>query len=225
MEAKRNITNDIVTDYINRFYEPLTDDLGNLRKEAEEANVPIILKETESFLKTFLGILSPARILEVGCAVGYSAIFFAECTGAKVYTIEKNPEVFEIAVGNIEKLGYGKQINVFEGDGEEVINALKEDGEAAFDLIFIDAAKSHYKRFFDACLPLCGPDTVIVCDNVLFKARVADDIYDPTGKYKTNIKKMREFIDYIMKDSKMDSTIMAVGDGLSITRFKSKELR
>lgn len=225
MEAKRNITNDIVTDYINCFYKPVTDDLGRLRRDAEEAKVPIILKETESFLKTFLGILSPKRILEIGCAVGYSAMFFAECTDAEVYTIEKNRDMFETASDNVHKLGYEKKVCLFEGDGEEVINCLKEKGEASFDLIFIDAAKSHYKRFFAACLPLCSPNTVVVCDNVLFKARVADDGYDPTGKYKTNIKKMREFLDFITNDPGLDSTIIAVGDGLSITRFKSKELR
>lgn len=115
MEAKRNITNDLVTDYINGFYAPLTDELGKLRVDSEEKNVPIILKETESFLKTFLGVIKPARILEIGCAVGYSAMFFAQLTGAEVYTIEKNSEMVETAVKNIESLGYAEKINVFEG--------------------------------------------------------------------------------------------------------------
>ncbi len=221
MEAKRNITNDLVTDYINGFYTPLTDELGKLRVDSEEKNVPIILKETESFLKTFLGVIKPARILEIGCAVGYSAMFFAQLTGAEVYTIEKNSEMVETAVKNIESLGYAEKINVFEGDGEEIAELLKKEGTKPFDVVFIDAAKSHYQRFFDACLPLCGPDTVIIADNVLFKGRIADDKYDPDGKYKTNIRRMREFIAYIMNKPSLDSSILAVGDGLSITRFKT----
>ena len=221
MEAKRNITNDLVTDYINGFYTPLTDELGKLRVDSEEKNVPIILKETESFLKTFLGVIKPARILEIGCAVAYSAMFFAQLTGAEVYTIEKNSEMVETAVKNIESLGYAEKINVFEGDGEEIAELLKKEGTKPFDVVFIDAAKSHYQRFFDACLPLCGPDTMIIADNVLFKGRIADDKYDPDGKYKTNIRRMREFIAYIMNKPSLDSSILAVGDGLSITRFKT----
>ena len=77
MESNRNITSDIVTEYINRFYEPVSDELGMLRLESEAEKVPIILKETESFLRTFLSITQPKRILEIGCAVGYSAMFFA----------------------------------------------------------------------------------------------------------------------------------------------------
>ena len=221
MEAKRNITNDLVTDYINGVYTPLTDELGKLRVDSEEKNVPIILKETESFLKTFLGVIKPARILEIGCAVGYSAMFFAQLTVAEVYTIEKNSEMVETAVKNIESLGYAEKINVFEGDGEEIAELLKKEGTKPFDVVFIDAAKSHYQRFFDACLPLCGPDTMIIADNVLFKGRIADDKYDPDGKYKTNIRRMREFIAYIMNKPSLDSSILAVGDGLSITRFKT----
>ncbi len=220
MEAKRNITNDIVSDYINGFYEPLTEELGKLRIKSEEEKVPIILKETESFLKTFLGITAPKRILEIGCAVGYSAMFFAELTKAEVYTIEKDSDVYNIALNNIAENGYADRISVFEGDGGEVVSELVKQGETPFDLIFIDAAKSHYKRFLEAALPLCDKNTVIISDNVLFKARIADDIYDPTGKHKTNIKKMREYVKFICEDERFDSCIIAVGDGLSITRLK-----
>lgn len=220
MEAKRNITNDIVTDYINGFYKPLTVELEQLRELSEEEKVPIILKESESFLNTFLKISRPKRILEVGCAVGYSAMFFAELTGAQVYTIEKDHEVYLKATANVERMGYADRVRVFEGDGEEVIRQLADENTEPFDFVFIDAAKSHYKRFLEAALPLCSENAVIAADNVLFKARIADDIYDPTGKYKTNIKKMREFVNFINEDARFDSCIMAVGDGLSISKLK-----
>ena len=222
IEAERNITNDIVTEYINGFYEPLTEDLARLRGEAEADGVPIILKETESFLRTFLGITKPKRLLEIGCAVGYSAMFFAELTGAVVCTVEKSPEIAEIAAENVKKLGYANRVKVFPGDGEDVINELRENGEAAFDLVFIDAAKSHYKRFLESALPLCKSETVIISDNVLFRGRVADDSYDPGGKYKTNIRKMREFLDFIHEEPRFDSSVIAVGDGLAITRLNKR---
>ena len=192
---ERNITNDIVTEYINGFYQPASPELGTLRLEAEAEKVPIILKETESFLRVMLSIAAPKRILEIGCAVGYSSMFFTAVTGAQVVTIEKDPEMAAKASANIKRLGYEDKIRIVEGDGEEGVNALFEQGEEPFDMVFIDAAKSHYKRFLEASWKLCRQGTVVISDNVLFKARIASDIYDPTGKHKTNIKKMREYVD------------------------------
>ena len=220
MESNRNITNDIVTEYINRFYEPVSDELGMLRLESEAEKVPIILKETESFLRTFLSITQPKRILEIGCAVGYSAMFFAAVTGAEVVTVEKDHEMAEKAVENIKRLGYEESIRIIEADGEEGVNLLYEQGETPFDVVFIDAAKSHYKRFLEASWKLCREGTVVISDNVLFKGRIASDIYDPTGKHKTNIKKMREYVDFITSDPRLETTIIACGDGISLSKIK-----
>lgn len=218
---ERNITNDIVTEYINGFYQPVSPELGTLRLEAEAEKVPIILKETESFLRVMLSIAAPKRILEIGCAVGYSAMFFTAVTGAQVVTIEKDHEMAAKASANIKRLGYEDKIRIVEGDGEEGVNALFEQGEEPFDMVFIDAAKSHYKRFLDASWKLCRQGTVVISDNVLFKARIASDIYDPTGKHKTNIKKMREYVDFITSDPRMETSIIACGDGVSVSKIKN----
>lgn len=220
MESKRNITNDIVTEYINSFYEPVSDELGRLRLESEAEKVPIILRETESFLRTFLSIMHPERILEIGCAVGYSAMFFSAVSGAEVVTIEKDPEMAAKASANIKRLCFEDKIRIIEGDGEEGIDGLFEQGEAPFDIVFIDAAKSHYKRFLEASWKLCRPGTIVISDNVLFKARIASDIYDPTGKHKTNIKKMREYVEFITSDPRLETTIIACGDGISVSKIK-----
>lgn len=218
---ERNITNDVVTEYINRFYSPVTSELGTLRLEAEAEKVPIILKETESFLRVLLSIAEPERILEIGCAVGYSAMFFSAVSGAEVVTVEKDPEMAAKASANIKRLGFEDKIRVLEGDGEECVNRLFENGEAPFDMVFIDAAKSHYKRFLEASLKLCRPGTVVISDNVLFKARIASDIYDPTGKHKTNIKKMREYVEFITSDPRMETALIACGDGVSVSKIKN----
>ena len=220
MESNRNITNDIVTEYINNFYEPVSDELGRLRLESEAEKVPIILRETESFLRTFLSIMHPERILEIGCAVGYSAMFFSAVSGAEVVTIEKDPEMAAKASANIKRLCFEDKIRIIEGDGEEGIDGLFEQGEAPFDIVFIDAAKSHYKRFLEASWKLCRPGTIVISDNVLFKARIASDIYDPTGKHKTNIKKMREYVEFITSDPRLETTIIACGDGISVSKIK-----
>lgn len=218
---ERNITNDIVTEYINGFYQPASPELETLRLEAEAEKVPIILKETESFLRVMLSIAAPKRILEIGCAVGYSAMFFTAVTGAQVVTIEKDPEMAAKASANIKRLGYEDKIRIVEGDGEEGVNALFEQGEEPFDMVFIDAAKSHYRRFLEASWKLCRQGTVVISDNVLFKARIASDIYDPTGKHKTNIKKMREYVDFITSDPRMETSIIACGDGVSVSKIKN----
>ena len=168
-----------------------------------------------------LSIAAPKRILEIGCAVGYSSMFFTAVTGAQVVTIEKDPEMAAKASANIKRLGYEDKIRIVEGDGEEGVNALFEQGEEPFDMVFIDAAKSHYKRFLEASWKLCRQGTVVISDNVLFKARIASDIYDPTGKHKTNIKKMREYVDFITSDPRMETSIIACGDGVSVSKIKN----
>ena len=148
-------------------------------------------------------------------------MFFTAVTGAQVVTIEKDPEMAAKASANIKRLGYEDKIRIVEGDGEEGVNALFEQGEEPFDMVFIDAAKSHYKRFLEASWKLCRQGTVVISDNVLFKARIASDIYDPTGKHKTNIKKMREYVDFITSDPRMETSIIACGDGVSVSKIKN----
>jgi len=215
-----NITNDDVTKYINGFYKPQSDELCGLRKEAEKQRVPIILKETESFLKFVIKAMRPERILEIGTAVGYSAAVFA-MLGAEVITIEKSPEMAQTAVNNIRSLGLEKKITVLTGDGEEAIREnLKE--ELMFDMVFIDAAKSHYKRFLDAALPLCRENALIISDNVLLKGATASDAFDPNGRFKTNIKKMRQYLDYITAHPMLDTVILSCGDGLALSRYRKQ---
>lgn len=218
MGTYENIINPKVVDYLVKYYRPLNDALLKFRKEAEANDVPIILPDTETLICNLLRLKRPAKILEIGTAVGYSACVFAACSGADVTTIEVKEDVAETARNNIREQGYEDRITVLCGDGEEMIESLTD----TYDFVFIDAAKSHYKRFFDAAIAHLAPDALIVCDNVLFKARVASDEYDPAKKYKTNIRKMREFIDYLLDLSYADTSLVAVGDGLTISILKRK---
>lgn len=218
-----NITNDIITAYIETLYKSENSKLKALRDFAEENRVPVILKDTEGLLLNLFRLKKPSRILEIGAAIGYSACRFADECKCQVVTIESSREAYDIARSNIENLGFADRVEILYGDARQVMEELYEndkevsDEALKFDVVFIDAAKSHYREFWDAAIPLCREEALIVCDNVLMKGMTASDEYDPRKKYKTSIRKMREFINYINNLDYADTCIIPVGDGVSIS--------
>ncbi len=213
-----NITNDSVTEYINGFYRPLDDFMQTLRIQAEEDSIPIILKETESFLGFLIRSEAPLKILEIGTATGYSAIFFAKL-GADVFTVEIDENMAETARYNVSDAGLEDKVTVFTGDGEKVIleTLIKE---RPFDMIFIDAAKSHYERFLEAALSVCRNGSLIISDNVLLKGTTASDEFCKTRRFRTNIKRMRGYLDHLSEREDLDTVILSCGDGLALSRYK-----
>ncbi len=215
-----NITNEKVTSYLDSLYRPLTPKLANLRLRAESDGIPVILRDTERFLASMLALTRPTRILEIGAAVGYSSSCFAEICGpsAKIVTLEADEDMFRKAQENISLLGYAAQISVVFGDARQSLGTL--DLDEPFDFVFIDAAKSHYRAFFDGALSLCRSGSLIICDNVLMKAMTASDEYDTKKKYKTSIKRMRAFLAYITEAESVTTSIIPVGDGISVSVVK-----
>lgn len=214
-----NITNNIITSYIETLYTSANPKLLELRAFAEAKKVPIILRDTEGLLLNLLKIKGTKKLLEIGAAVGYSACCFADGCGCEVTTIEADEEVYKTAVSNVDNLGFSDRVRVLHGDAREVLEKLAMESSDAelYDVVFIDAAKSHYKAFWDLALPLCKDDAVIICDNVLMKGMTASDEYDPNRKYKTSIRKMREFISYINNLEYAETCVLPVGDGVSIS--------
>lgn len=175
------------------------------------------------YLNTLLPLVKPKKILEVGTAIGYSALYYASvCPDAEIYTIEKDETALYAARHNISAAGKEGQIHTIFGDGQEQIEKLRDQGISGFDFVFIDAAKSHYKRFLDAALSVCCDGAVILSDNILQKAMTASDIYDPQNKHKTNIKRMREYLDYITNDKTLQTSLLSVGDGLAVTVYRGE---
>ena len=219
-----NITNSIIASYINNLYECRNPELQELRSLAEEKGVPIILKDTEGLLLSLLRIKKPKRLLEVGAAIGYSACCFANGCGCTVTSIEADEKAYQAAISNIANLGFSDKVDVIQGDARDVLEdmAKRISGDELYDAVFIDAAKSHYKAFWDLALPLCNQDALIICDNVLMKGMTASDEYDPKKKYKTSIRRMREFIKYITGLDYADTCILPVGDGVSISVINQK---
>lgn len=216
-----NITNDKVTDFINNYYVPFDEDLGRLRAYCEDLEIPLILKETEDYLRTILTIIKPKRILEIGTAFGYSSLFFARfIPGCKVTTLERSPYMYSHAKMNLEKYDENNQVELLVGDAIENLEKLIEESESEdfepYDLVFIDAAKSHYREFLELSEKLCRKGSVIICDNVLMKAYLVDKDFDPGRRHRTSVKRMTEFIDYIYERKDLTVSLLSSGDGLAI---------
>ena len=217
------ITNKIVTEYIHEFYKPVNETLSRLREEGEQHDIPIILKETENFLNFLLKLKKPVKILEIGTAIGYSAIYYATvCPEAEIYTVEKGDIMFETASENVKKAGLEDRIHIYHGDGEEGINSIYDEGIRGFDFVFIDAAKSHYKRFLDAALRVCEKDAIIVSDNVLQKGITACEIHDVYRRNRTRTKYMKQYLEYITGDERFETSLLSAGDGLALTIYRGE---
>jgi predicted O-methyltransferase YrrM len=198
-----------------------------LEAYAQEHNVPIIQPETSSFLKQILHLKKPERILELGTAIGYSAIVFASACEKKVHidTIEKCHDMAEIARRNIDRSKYASHIHVIEGDAYDVMVELNEKvsrgiaGAEKYDLVFIDAAKGQYMRFFEEALKLTKENGLIVCDNVFIKGLVANPD-EVEKKNRTMVRKMVEFVDYITTEKSFETSLIPIGDGIALVRPK-----
>lgn len=217
-----DITDSSVIDYINKRYKPVNEKLVPFRDVCEHGGVPVIRKEAESLISILLKLKKPARILEIGTAIGYSACFFAfTCPDAQIYTIEKDKDTFRAALINIQNAGLGSRIHVLNGDGEVMTRKLANEGIADFDMVFIDAAKSQYVRFIEAAVQSASKGAMIIADNILQGGMTLLDSDDPENrKHRSNIRKMNDFVDLVTSDSRFDTCLVSTGDGMAISVLK-----
>ena len=209
-----NIVNDKVENYIRETLKPSQGLLRDLEIYAEENSVPIIHKEVADLLRVILKLKMPKKILELGCAIGYSSLFFADVLDGdvEIVTTERNPIMLERAQDNIKKAGMEDRIKILVGDAEETLKDL----EGTFDMIFIDAAKGHYKMFFDMLIGKLNHGGIVISDNILYKGMIASDDYVVRRK-KTIVKRMRTYLDYICDLEGISTSLIPIGDGLAIS--------
>lgn len=214
-----NIVYDVVEDYIRETLEQNTGQIREMELYAEENSVPIIHKEVAELLKVILKIHRPKKILEIGCAIGYSSILFSSIldNDVEIITTERNPVMLEKAVENIKKAGLEDKIKILVGDAQETL----KDIDGKFDMIFIDAAKGQYKMFFDMVIDKLKVDGLVISDNILYKGMIASDDLVVRRK-KTIVKRMRDYLDYICQSDYLDTSIIPIGDGLAISYKKSE---
>ncbi len=191
-------------------------ELAKIKEKALEDHIPIIMDDTLEVISRELKEIRPSKILEIGTAVGYSAICFSEFLAEKgiIDTIERDTERTEEARENIKKAEVEDKINILEGDAVEILPTLT--GE--YDVIFIDASKGKYPFFLKEALRMLAPNGIIFADNVLYKGYVMSD-YNK-HKQRTAVRNLREFITELQENSELESDILEVGDGLAIAKRK-----
>lgn len=222
-----NIINRDVTEYIEKYYSPLSQELGKIRAYAEERLIPIILKDTEMMLLSLLDMQKPERILEVGTAIGYSSLVMAtHLPGCKIVTIDNDIRGVKRTKETAKTMNLDDRVKVIYGDAREVLTLPHQDvilPEGKFyDFVFIDGGKSHYRKFWDGIMPMLCSGSIVVCDNVLMRAKVVADAYDTQGDFRTSVRKMRAFIDYLMDMDikKVQTSLLPVGDGVTISYIR-----
>ena len=184
-----------------------------MKEKALENHIPIIMDDTLEKIKEILKKEKPKRILEIGTAVGYSAICFARYAETCIIdTIELDEERAKEAIENIKKVGVDERINVIIGNAVEILPTLNFE----YDIIFIDAAKSKYSIFLEQGIRLVKNGGIILADNVLYKGYVMSD-YNK-HKQRTAVRNLREYIKEVTENPNLESEILEIGDGLAITR-------
>lgn len=191
--------------------------LEEIKKKALDEHVPIIMDDTLEVVIKIIKEKNPEKILEIGTAVGYSAIcFINSCSkNAKIDTIEKDEEKIKEAKKNIVDMNLENRINIIEGDAVNILPELKDN---SYDMIFIDAAKGKYPIFLEHSIRLAKNNAIILADNILYKGYVLSD-YNK-HKQRTAVNHLREYIEKSKNNSNLDTEILSVGDGLAISKVK-----
>ena len=190
-------------------------ELEKIKEKALEEHIPIIMDDTLEVISKILNENKPKAILEIGTAVGYSAMCFSEYLEEDgiIDTIEREHERVEEAKENIKKVGVEEKINIYEGDAVEILPTL----DKKYDVVFIDAAKGKYPFFLAEAKRMLNKNGIIFADNILYKGYVMSD-YNK-HKQRTAVRNLREYIKEVTEDENCKTEILEVGDGLAISRF------
>lgn len=203
------------TDYIRSLELPGSALCEEIQKDALAGDVPIIRPETASFLLFLISLKKPLSILEVGTAVGYSAIRMSEVmpAGATITTIEKYPPRIEEAKRNFARAPRGCDITLLEGDAADILKTL----DKPYDLIFMDAAKGQYIHFLPQVRRLLATGGVLVSDNVLQDGDIIESRYVVERRNRTIHKRMREYLFALKHDPALVTAILPLGDGVTVS--------
>ena len=209
------IVDERMVTFINSLDEGHTEFLEQLEKEAREDAVPIVRREMQSFLKFLMAAARPKRILEVGTAVGFSALLMCEYNPepCQIITIENYEKRIPIARENFKKAGKEGQIELLEGDAAKILPTLTEP----FDFIFMDAAKGQYINFMPEIMRLLKTGGTLVSDNVLQDGDIIESHYAVTRRNRTIYKRMREYLYELTHRDDLVTAVLPVGDGITVS--------
>lgn len=213
----------IVPSYIEEYLRELVPkrDAFLSRLEAEAADTetyaPIIEPEVANLLSVLIKIHRPKRILELGTAIGYSAIVMAKAMGqGEIVTVERYDKMYERAIGNIRRAGLTHIIRPILDEAENVLTWL----DGGFDMIFLDSAKGQYLEFLPDCMRLLNVGGILVSDDVLYKGEVTDEVGTERRKV-TIVKRLREYLKFISDCDFLSTSVLPIGNGVAIS-YKEK---
>jgi|SRR5690625_1420670 len=208
---------DSVKQYLEQILPKQEDWMVSFEQYANEHQIPIMEPVSMNFLTQLIRIYKPKQILEIGSAVGYSALRMHEAfPESNIVTIEKNKNMYEIALANISNQQNEKHIEVIFGDALEKIEQLTEQNKK-FNFIFIDAAKAQYKRYFEIVQRIISNDGIIVCDNILFKGLVTKHNCTPNNRLQKLANKIHLFNTWLSNQKNYQTTFLPIGDGVSVS--------
>lgn len=209
------IVDERMVTYINSLDPGNTVFLEELERQALADHVPIIRREMQSFLKMFLALKRPKRILEVGTAIGFSALLMCEYGEEDVHitTIENYEKRIPVARANFARAGREKHIKLLEGDAQDVLKTL----DGPFDFIFMDAAKGQYINFLPEILRLLPKGGVLISDNVLQDGDIIESHYAVERRNRTIYKRMREYLYTLTHHEQLTTSLIPLGDGITVS--------
>ena len=205
------IVNDRITDYIQSLEVSQGPVLETIEQEALDGFVPIIRRETAAFLRTMTAALRPKAILEIGTAVGYSALQMCRIT-----TIEKYEKRLPIARENFRRAGQEERITLLEGDADLHLKELADQGRL-FDLVFMDAAKGQYLNWLPLVLKLMPEGGVLISDNVLQDGDIVESRFAVQRRNRTIHSRMREYLYQLKHTQQLETAVIPIGDGVTVS--------
>ncbi|MCH5273181.1 MAG: O-methyltransferase [Lachnospiraceae bacterium] len=212
------IISERLSEYLKALECDLPEYLDRLEQQALTDEVPIIRKEAQALLRFLLCLLKPERILEVGCAVGFSAAFMSEYMpeGATITTIEKVEERIRQAKKNLAGIPKAERVTLLCGDAAEVLRELSERGET-YPFIFMDAAKGQYMNFLPYLLKLLPEGGLLITDNVLQEGTIVESKYTIPRRERTIHMRMREYVYTLKHMEELETVVLPVGDGMTLS--------
>ena len=209
------IVDERIVTFINSLDTRNSEILEAIESEARSADVPIIRREMQSFLKVLLMLKRPVRVLEVGTAVGFSALLMSEYVPeeCRITTIENYEKRIPIARENFRRAGKEKQITLIEGDAAEVLKTM----DGPYDFIFMDAAKGQYIHYLPDILRLLPPGGCLVSDNVMQDGDVIESRFAVERRNRTIHARMREYLFELKHNEALTTSIVPLGDGVAVS--------
>jgi predicted O-methyltransferase YrrM len=209
------ITDERMSAFIDSLEPGNTPFLDQIEREAKETNVPIIRTQTQGLIKFLLAVQKPMSILEVGCAIGFSALLMSEYgpEGCRITTIENYEKRIPIARENFRRAGREEQITLLAGDAADILKELK----GSYDFIFMDAAKGQYVNFLPDVVRLLHTGGMLLSDNVLQDGDVIESRFAVTRRNRTIHSRMREYLYQVKHHTQLESVILPVGDGVTLS--------